>query len=153
MENFDEQAKTAAEPEAEDAEVENTQAETSAEAAPEAEADETVDYGELERRDLSELKASFPELSELESITELKNPLRYGALRDLGLSPIEAYLASEGVSRRSRYNNRSHLLGSVPAESYGNYIGMTRAELDNAKEIFGDLSDSEIQRLYKKVTR
>ena len=153
MEKFDEQVTTVSETAAEDVATESTAQKTPATAEPEAEADEAIDYGELERRDVSELKASFPELSELESITELKNPLRYGALRDLGLSPVEAYLATEGVSRRSRYNNRSHLSGSVPAESYGNYIGMTRAELDGAKEIFGDLSDTEIQRLYKKVTR
>ena len=112
-----------------------------------------VDYGELEKADIAELKSSFPELRELGSITELKNPLRYGALRDLGLSPVEAYLATEGLKRRPVYNNRSHLSGSVPTQSYGSYIGMTRAELDGAKEIFGDLSDAEIQKLYKKVTR
>ena len=111
------------------------------------------DYGELEKSDIAELKSAFPELRELDSITELKNPLRYGALRDLGLTPIEAYLASEGIKRRPVYNNRSHLSGSVPTQSYSSYIGMTRAELDGAKEIFSDLSDAEIQKLYKKVTR
>ena len=114
---------------------------------------ERVDYESLERSDVAELKEAFPELSQASSLSVLKNPLRYGALRDLGLTPIEAYLASEGIKPRPVYNNRSHLCGSVPAQSYGNYLGMSRAELDDAKQIFGDLSDHEIQRLYKKVTR
>ena len=119
----------------------------------EAEPAEATDYRALELADIEELKSTFGELREIQSITELKNPLRYGALRDLGLTATEAYLASEGPRRRTAYNNRSHLSSAVPAESYGSYIGMTRAELDGAKQIFGDLSDAEIQRLYKKVTR
>ena len=112
-----------------------------------------TDYSEVEKADVAELKSTFPELEELNSITELKNPMRYAALRDLGLSPKEAYLATEETRRPARYNNRSHLVGAVPAQSYGNYLSMTKNELESARQIFGDLSDAELQRLYKKVTK
>ncbi len=113
-----------------------------------------VDYFALEEEDLKVLKREFPELSGIKSITELKNPLRYGALRDLGLTPRESYLATGGseYTHQSR-GNRDHLVTSVPRGSYSDYIGMTKAELENARQIFHGLSDSEINALYKKVTR
>ena len=100
--------------------------------------------------DLAELKSLFPELAMLKSITMLDDPLRYGALRDLGLSPSEAYLAT---CKRRRYDNRSHLTGLVPRSAAGSVYGMSASELESARELFGSLSDSEIQKLYKKVTR
>ena len=50
----------------------------------EAEA-EGVNYGELLREDEETLIKSFPNLSESFKITDLKDPIRYGALRDMGL--------------------------------------------------------------------
>lgn len=108
----------------------------------------SVDYEALVREDVAVLKAQFTELSELSDITELDNPLRYAALRDLGLSAEEAYLAT----RRRRSDNRSHLVAthSVRATSQNT---MSDAELSAAREIFGDISDAQIRKLYKKVTK
>ena len=64
-------------------------------------AEQTVD------EDIRTLREGFPELSELESITQLKNPTRYAALRDLGLSAEEAYLATSPRPRQP--DNRAHL--------------------------------------------
>ncbi len=101
--------------------------------------------------DLKELREEFPELSKLDSITELTNPIRYAALRDLGLSPAEAYVLT---SRRTQlYDNRSHLTASVPAAAKSPGSGMSARELEEARQIFGDISDSEIYKLYKKVTK
>ena len=110
-----------------------------------------VDYDEIARADLEELKASFPELSEISSISMIENPLRYAALRDLGLSAKEAYLATN--AHRVKYDNRSHLSSAVPGGAASPKSTMTVAELDAARELFGQLSDREIQKLYKKVTR
>ena len=109
---------------------------------------EAEDYEELMRSDLEELKREFPELADTESLTDIKNPLRYGALRDLGLSPTEAYLAARG--KVSRADNRAHLLHSVPRHAASGGI-MPHEELDRARELFRDMSDTEIQRLYKRV--
>ena len=64
-------------------------------------ADETsIDYAAIAEEDLRILKEEFPELYGASDITELDDPLRYAALRDLGLSPREAYLATAKPKRR-----------------------------------------------------
>ena len=81
--------------------------------APEAEsAQDEVDYAAVLGADIEELKATFPELGGMKNIDELADPVRFGALRDLGLTAKEAYLASGGKKRS--YDNRTHLVSSVP---------------------------------------
>ena len=101
--------------------------------------------------DIRELREEFPELSEIESITELTNPIRYAALRDLGLSPAEAYILTS--RRKQIYDNRSHLTASVPVSAKSPGTGMSARELKEARELFGNISDAEIYKLYKKVTK
>lgn len=101
--------------------------------------------------DLEILKAEFPELSGLTGITGLKNPTRYGALRDLGLSPAEAYLATN--QRAPLPDNRAHLTSGVPISARPPASAMTKGQMSQAREIFEGMSDTEIQKLYLKVTR
>ena len=108
-----------------------------------------VDYEALAKEDLDQLKEEFPELSALSSITELDNPVRYGALRDLGLTPTEAYLATK---RSARVDNRSHLR-QTKSVARGAAPLMTEAEMNTARELFSEISDTEIRQLYKKVTK
>ena len=110
-----------------------------------------ADYEEIAREDLETLKREFPELSEAESILEIENPLRYAALRDLGLSPAEAYRAT--TKSRRKTDNRFHLGISVPRAASMPQGAMSEAELKAAREIFSDISDSEIRNLYKRVTQ
>ena len=110
-----------------------------------------VDYGEIERQDLEELRIAFPHLKDVKSITELSNPLRYAALRDLGLTPKEAYLATNEPIHR--YDTRSHLRSSVPRGASTPSGVLPAHELEAARELFSDLSDREIQKLYKKVSK
>lgn len=109
-----------------------------------------TDYKELLKADMLELSGEFSPGKEMD-ISDLKNPIRYGALRDLGLTPKEAYLASGG--RKELADNRSHLSSSVPKKFSSQFSEMPRAELDAARELFGDLSDAQIRNLYKKVTQ
>ncbi len=111
----------------------------------------SIDYEELEKADMEELRSLFPHLRDKTSITELDNPLRYAALRDLGLTPKEAYLATSEPMRK--YDNRSHLRSSVPKSASAPTDILTRGELEAARELFSGLSDREIQKLYKKVSR
>jgi hypothetical protein len=106
-------------------------------------------YEEIIAEDIKLLKAEFPELYAIEDITELENPLRYAALRDLGLSAQEAYLAT---TRRKRQDTRSHLQSAYGRRASAPTNMMSQQELSRARDLFGDLSDAEIQRLYKKVT-
>lgn len=122
-----------------------------AKTAPEADVRTRTDYGKIVAEDIATLRVSFPELGNLSDITELQNPMRYAALRDLGLSAAEAYLAT--TPRRAVYDNRSHLSGAFPkTKSAPPTGGMTRAEWNMAKDLFPELSDGEIYELYKKAT-
>ena len=119
-------------------------------AEPMSETDVAVNYGELVKADIAALSAEFSELSELSDITELENPLRYAALRDLGLTPAEAYLAT--TKNRRKTDNRSHLFG-MPMVSSSPLGSMSERELESARELFSDMSDAQIRKLYKKVTK
>ena len=108
-----------------------------------------IDYAKVVEEDIRILKEEFPELSSLSDICELHNPLRYAALRDLGLTPAEAYLAT---AKRQKRDNRSHLI-ATHAVSTSRNGSMSDAELLAAREIFDGMPDSEIRKLYKRVTK
>lgn len=109
-----------------------------------------ADYERQAEEDLKELCREFPEIEGIKSLTEIKNPLRYAALRDLGLSPTEAYLAARG---KPVYDNRGHLGASVPRAAGMPRGFMPSGELNAARAIFRGMPDSEIQKLYQRVTR
>jgi hypothetical protein len=109
-----------------------------------------IDYEALIASDIAQLKAEFPELSGIEDVTDLHNPLRYAALRDLGLSPAEAYLAT---AKRSAQDTRSHLKSAHGRNAVTQMGMMTQRELAAARDLFPDLSDSQLQQLYKRVTK
>ncbi len=112
---------------------------------------QAADYVALEAADMEALKKEFPELADLCSLTELEHPARYGTLRELGLSPKEAYLATE--HRRAKdIDNRSHLRSTIPHAVGGSGECISASELAAARELFLGLSDHEIRKLYKKVT-
>ena len=110
---------------------------------------ENVDYEELSKSDVLALRGEFPELSALSTLFELDDPVRYGALRDLGLTPAEAYLATR---KRRGADNRSHLR-PTRSVARGSAPLMTEAEMSAARELFSDVSDAEIRQLYKRVTK
>lgn len=114
-------------------------------------ADTLADYEALAEKDIEELRREFHEARELRSITELDNPVRFAELREMGLSPREAYLATQKT--KARHDNRSHLVGSMPSVRGGRAASMTQSELYQAREIFSGMSDTEIQALYKKVSK
>lgn len=109
-----------------------------------------TDYEAIIASDIATLKAEFPELKDITEITELNNPLRYAALRDLGLSPVEAYMAT---ARRRTQDTRSHLRSAHGRSAAAPTSMMTQYELATARELFPGLNDSDLQRLYKKVTK
>lgn len=114
---------------------------------------DTADYPDYEAiiaSDVSELSSEFPELKGLKDITELNNPLRYAALRDLGLSPREAYLAT---AKRPAQDTRAHLRSAHGRSAVTSVGMMSQEELSAARDLFPSLSDSQLQKLYKKVTK
>ena len=111
---------------------------------------DTADMARMAEADLLALRKEFPEMAGADSLLCLRNPARYGALRDLGLSPAEAYLAS-GARRPLPQDNRAHLHSAVPSPMGGGGDGMSYGELSAARELFTGLPDSEIRRLYQRV--
>ena len=109
-----------------------------------------VDYEALIESDMDKLRAEFPELRGITDITELNNPLRYAALRDLGLTPEEAYLAT---SKRRTQDTRAHLKSAHGRSASAPMGIMSQRDLATARDLFPDLSDAELQRLYKRVSR
>ena len=150
IEEIEETGEAAPSPESEGSPSESEPEVSEAPIESENETAEETNYAEILKADMRELTEEFSASSEIK-ITDLKNPLRYGALRDLGLTPREAYLASGG--RKEKTDNRSHLSSSVPRKMASPFSEIPRAELDAARELFADMSDSEIRNLYKKVTQ
>ena len=109
------------------------------------------DYERMIEEDLRELKAGFPELSALDDIAQLPNAMRYAALRDLGLTATEAYLATS--SPRTRQDNRSHLVTAVSRSAGAPRGSMSRSELAVARELFSDMTDAQLYELYKRVNK
>ncbi|MBR2930395.1 MAG: hypothetical protein IKC32_04120 [Clostridia bacterium] len=110
-----------------------------------------ADYERMAADDLALLKSLFPELMPIGHLAEIKGSARYGALRDLGLSPKEAYLATREA--RPRVNGRAHLTSSVPRGAGTPSGTMTHSELLGMRELFPTLGDNELHRLHKKVNR
>lgn len=113
------------------------------------EKDSATDYAKIIEEDLATLKAQFPELSDIEQITDLNNPLRYAALRDLGLTAEEAYLAT---AKRVARDTRAHLR-SARGRNAGSSTGMSYSELATVRELFPGKNDAELERLYKRVSK
>ena len=112
---------------------------------------DAIDYEQLIADDVCELKREFPELADLSSLTDLPDVMRYAALRDLGLTATEAYLAS--CTKGRKRDNRSHLVTAV-SRSAGTPKGtMSREELSIARDLFSDMSESQIYELYRKVKK
>lgn len=118
-------------------------------------------FAQLKAADLSELKKAFPHLSEVNDLEKINNFLEFAQLRDKGLTPKQAYLAAnpdEAYSRAESYNkakarndSKAHLRSAVPVSAKDNSIRMSKAQLAEWRELFPNLGDKEIARLYAKT--
>lgn len=111
------------------------------------------------KADLAEIQANYPETKKYGSITEIENFARFGQLRDLGLSPKEAYAAVNSNSirenvanavKQKNLNNKGHLNSVVPKNSKDDSVTMTKSELAEWRDIFPNKTDKEIMALYKQ---
>ncbi len=109
------------------------------------------DYEAMEREDVAELHRLFPHLEGIQTLNDLPDAHRFATLREAGLTVEEAFWAtSHKMAQHPPYDNRSHLLSGVPRRASGNPITMTPEELGAAKDLFGDLTEAEIRRLWAK---
>ena len=71
---------------------------------------------------------------------------------EAGTKEAEATIP-EAPSREAIPDTRAHLTSSVPRAAKAPIGVLTKQEIGELRAIFAGLSDSEIQRLYKKVTK
>lgn len=151
--------------EAEDIPLEEYQ-KRKAETARNDEAKQTLAKIEFEKKaksDLEELKKYYPETQKLTSIFQIENMVEFGRLRDLGLSPKQAYAAANADAVKANAANaakqaalnetKSHLKSAVPKGSKDESISMTKRELAEWRDIFPDKSDKEIIKLYRDTQK
>lgn len=113
--------------------------------------------------DFAEIQREFPETRGLKSLREIENLAKFGRFRDLGLSPKEAYAAANpdsvrksvaaATKQQSLNETKAHLKSAVPAGSKDDGIAISKKELREWRDLFPNLSDREISRLYRQSAK
>lgn len=111
--------------------------------------------------DMNELHSMFPETKDIKKLEDIPNCRRYAELRDMGLSVKEAYSAANPEGRREAVAtavkqkainaSKSHLKSNVPIASKDTSVKISRAEMNQMREMFPNKSDKELIALYKKT--
>ena len=113
--------------------------------------EESVDYEKLAAEDLAEIKRLDPSYAPAAHLGELPFARRFAELRDLGLSVKEALAAAS--PRFERGDGRNHLRAVAPRGARAAEGMLDRDSMKEAKLLFGNLSENEINALYRRVTR
>lgn len=113
--------------------------------------------------DFAEIQREFPETRGLKSLREIENLAKFGRFRDLGLSPKEAYAAANpdsvrksvaaATKQQSLNETKAHLKSAVPAGSKDDGIAISKKELREWRDLFPNLTDKEISRLYRESAK
>lgn len=113
--------------------------------------------------DFVEIQREFPETRGLKSLREIENLAKFGRFRDLGLSPKEAYAAANpdsvrksvaaATKQQSLNETKAHLKSAVPAGSKDDGIAISKKELREWRDLFPNLSDKEISKLYRESAK
>lgn len=126
------------------------------------EARKLLQQAEFEKKmasDLAEIQREYPETRNMKSLREIENLAKFGRFRDLGLSAKEAYAAANpdsvrrsvaaATKQQSLNDTKAHLKSAVLTGSKDEGVAISRKELQEWRDIFPNLSDKEIARLYK----
>lgn len=112
--------------------------------------------------DLKELHLAYPETQKYKHVRELPAEIlqKFGKYRDLGLNAKEAYAAANpdgvradvaaSVKKQAMHDSKAHLQSTVPKSSKNDGVVMSKAELISWREMFPNMSDAEIKKLYKQ---
>ena len=118
-------------------------------------------FDQMVNADLSVLHAKYPETINMTKFEDIPNYKRFGELRDLGLSAEEAYAAANpsatraavaaSVKKQSLNETKAHLHSNVPKAAKNNSVYISKAEMEECRELFPEMSDKDIIALYKKT--
>lgn len=111
--------------------------------------------------DIADLRAEFPEMKDVTKLEQIPNARRFAELRDAGLSAREAYVAANFAAQRERIAasvrqastnaSKDHLVSNVPKASRDTSVKISRADMEQLRDLFPDKSDKEIIALYRKT--
>lgn len=118
----------------------------------------------LERKiadDIAALRSEFPEMKDVTKLEQIPNARRFAELRDAGLTAREAYVAANINAQRDIIANsarqaatnasKDHLVSNVPKASRDTSVKISRADMEQLRDLFPDKSDKEIIALYRKT--
>ncbi len=106
-----------------------------------------------EERSSEATSEQSPERSDENSKLEIRNSeLENGEDEEMQSSECRVQSYEDEKSAPAE-NNRAHLTSSVPRAAKTPAGSLTKGELREIRELFKNLDDNEIQRLYKKVTK
>lgn len=109
--------------------------------------------------DLAAIKAEFKGAEKFNSVAEFPNIKKFGEMRDLGLSAVEAFrvaqpdIVAESFAPHAVADSKSHLKSAVPKGARDTSITIPSGELDEYRELFPGKSDAELNALYKRATK
>ena len=113
--------------------------------------------------DLAEVHAAYPSTRGYTSVKQLPNFSEFARLRDLGVSPKQAYIAAnpdavtaaaaESARQRSMNDGKGHLKPAVRKSSKDNSLALSKKDMAMYRDAFPDLSDKEILALYKQANK
>lgn len=119
------------------------------------------DYDAMAKQDLEAITRAFPGIG-ITDLRRIDNPGRYGALREMGLTPEEAFRATNGnrisahaaASARARSDGKAHIRGDMPAkQASAESFSLTATQLRDYRELFPGKSDKEITELVRSVSK
>lgn len=121
-------------------------------------------FEEQMQRDIDAIHEAFPATKKYKSLKDLPNKEKFAALMDdktKKLTAVEAFAASHTdiVKAHSKAPGRGsdlkgtkdHMKSSVPKGAKDTSTYISRGEMAEYREMFPDLSDKEIKRLYKSA--
>ena len=126
----------------------------------EASSTSATDYAKMAADDLAVINRAFPGMN-VTDLRKIDNPGRYGALRDLGLSPEEAFRATNhariheqvAAAARAKADGKAHIRSDMPAKGTAvEGFSLSAEQLREARELFPGKSDKEITALYRSVS-
>ena len=122
---------------------------------------QTTEFNKKAAADLREVQAAYPETKQYASIRDIPNFATFGRMRDLGLSPKQAYAAANpdgtraaavtSAKKQSLEGTKDHLKPAASKRTKDTAIRMPKAVLAEWRGMFPGRSDKEIAKLYKEA--
>lgn len=132
-----------------------------------AEREERARWEKQAKADIEAIHQAFPETKIYKRLEDLPNKFEFAKLMDdpeKKLTAVAAFAASHtdivvahgkqiGKKPSNLDGTKSHIRSSVPKGARDNGAGMSQRDLEGYRDMFPDLSDREIQKLYKNATK